>query len=136
MIKPQSWNALTVPHHRRFRKLAKLAAIDEGFQNILLDIQIVVDDRAHGLAELGQILDRFLDAIVGHVVTGRFGAKIHVIAHVLFDEPVAIVAANHWIGQVKIFDHRLEFTTVLLGHLAAEDRADLVGLSDRAIGIE
>lgn len=136
VIKLQPRDALTVPQHCRFRQLAKLATIDEGFQDVLLDVKIVVNDRAHRLAELGQVLDRFLDAIVGHVVAGGFSAKVNVIAHVLLDEPVAVVAANHRIGQVKVFDHRLEFTTVMLGHLAAENHADLVGLSDRAIGIE
>ena len=58
------------------------------------------------------------------------------VPHVLLDKAVAVVAANHRIGQVKVFDDGLEFSTVVLGHLAAEDRADLVGLSDGAIGVE
>jgi hypothetical protein len=77
-----------------------------------------------------------LDAIIGHVVAGRLGTEIDMVAHVLFDEPVAVVAANHGIGQIKILNDRLEFAAVVLGHLATEDGADLVGLADGAIGIE
>ena len=30
---------------RRFRELSQLAAIDKGFENILLDVEVVVVDR-------------------------------------------------------------------------------------------
>src|SRR5262244_998550 len=46
------------------------------------------------------------------------------------------MTADHWVGQVEIFDHRLQFTLVLFGHFAPEDRSDLVGLPDVSIQIQ
>ena len=46
------------------------------------------------------------------------------------------MAADYGIGQVKIFDHRLQLAFVLFGYLAAEDHRDLLGLADGAIQIE
>ena len=57
------------------------------------------------------------------------------IANVLFDEAVAVVAADDRIGQLDVFDHGLEFAPVKLVELAAEDGGDLVGLADGTIGM-
>jgi hypothetical protein len=59
-----------------------------------------------------------------------------VITHVLLDESVAVMAADDRVGQIEIFDHRLEFASISLGDLAAEDGRDLVGLANGAIGVE
>ena len=58
------------------------------------------------------------------------------IANVLLDEAVAVVAADHRVGQVHVFDLGLQLAPIMLGDLATEDHGDLVGLSDRSIGIE
>src|SRR6267143_634322 len=58
------------------------------------------------------------------------------IAHVLLNEAIAVVAANDRVGQLDIFDHGLKFTAVMLGDLAPEDGGDLIGLADGAIGVE
>jgi hypothetical protein len=34
-----------------------LATVEEGFQDVLLDIEIVVSDGGHFVAQLGQVLD-------------------------------------------------------------------------------
>jgi len=61
---------------------------------------------------------------------GRLGSQQPVVAHILHGESVPIVAADHRIGQVEVFDHGLQFSLVFLGHLAAEDGGDLPGLSN------
>jgi hypothetical protein len=86
--------------------------IDKGFQDILLNIVIVVGD-------------------VGHPF-----AKKPVITHVLFGEAVAVMTADHWVGKVEVFDHRVRFPLVLFGHFAAEDHGDLLGLSDGSVQIQ
>src|SRR3974377_2239763 len=43
------------------RQHSQLAAVDEGFYDILLDVQIVVVDRREGAAPGGQVFDGFLD---------------------------------------------------------------------------
>ncbi len=58
------------------------------------------------------------------------------IADVLLDEAVAIVAADDRVGQLDVFDDGLQPAPILLGHLASEDGRDLVGLADGAVGIQ
>ena len=70
------------------------------------------------------------------VVARSLGAKDEVIANVLLDEAVAVVAADHRIGQVHVFDLGLQLAAMMFADPATEDRADFVGLSDRSIGIE
>ena len=116
--------------------LSQLAAIDEGLQNVLLHVEVVVVDRREGIAESREIFDRFVHAVVVDVVARRLGAQDEVIANVLLDEAVAVVAANHRVGQVHVFDLGLQLAPIMLADPAAEDHGDLVGLSDCAIGIE
>jgi hypothetical protein len=47
-----------------------------------------------------------------------------------------IMAANHGVGQIHVFDLGLQLAPVVLADLATEDHRDLVGLSDCSIGIE
>ena len=70
------------------------------------------------------------------VVARRLGPKDEMIANVLFDEAVAVVAADHGIGQVHVFDHSLQLASVVFADPAAEDHGDLVRLTDRSVGIE
>jgi len=56
-----------------------------------------------------------------------------VIADVLLDRAVAIVAADHRAGKMQVFDFGLQLAAMELGDLAAEDRGDLVRLADRTV---
>jgi hypothetical protein len=58
------------------------------------------------------------------------------IPHILLDEPVNVMAADHSVGQVHVFDNGLQFAAILFGDPGAEDGGDLIGLADGAIGIE
>ena len=53
VIELEARNAFACRGDRRFDKFSKLAAIDKGFKDILLHIEIVVVDRRHVFAELG-----------------------------------------------------------------------------------
>jgi hypothetical protein len=70
------------------------------------------------------------------VVARRFGPKDEVIANVLLDEAIAVVTADHRIGQVHVFDLGLQLAAMMFADPATEDHGDLVGLADRSIGIE
>ena len=87
-------------------------------------------------AQRRQVVDGFVDAVVGDVVGRRLGAQDEVIAHVLLDEAVAVMAADHRVGQVHVFDLGLQLAAIALGDLAAEDRGDLVRLADGPVGVE
>ena len=58
------------------------------------------------------------------------------IADVLFDRAVAVVAADLGIREVEIFNQRFELATVPLGYLPAENVGEFRGLPNRAIRIE
>jgi hypothetical protein len=136
MIQLKARNAFPVEEQRRFSEFAELSAVQEGFQDVLLDIQIVVDDGGHLLAELWKILHGLLDAVVGDIVGGWLGAQVEMISHVLLDETAAVVAADDRIGQVQVLDHRLKLATILPGDSTAKDGRDLVGLADGAISVQ
>src|SRR5437867_13078274 len=55
---------------------------------------------------------------------------------VLFGKAVPVVTANHRIGQVEIFDHRLQFPLVLFGYSTSEDGGDLLGWPDVSIQVQ
>lgn len=59
MIQLQPRNALAVGEKRRLRQLPKLAAIDKSFQDVLLDVVVIVDNGGDPLPQLWQILDGF-----------------------------------------------------------------------------
>ena len=46
------------------------------------------------------------------------------------------MAADHGVGQVHILDFGLQLAVMTLGHLAAEDRGDLIRLPDGPVGVE
>jgi hypothetical protein len=73
-------------------------------RDILLDIQVIVIDRRELVAQGRKVLDSLVHAVVGHIVAGGLGPEDHVVAHVLLDKAVAVMAADHWVGQVHVFD--------------------------------
>ena len=73
-------------------------AIDEGFQDILLDVEVVIVDLRQRFLESRQIFDGFVDAVIVDVVARGLGPQDDVITNVLLDEAVAIVAANLRVG--------------------------------------
>jgi len=82
------------------------------------------------------VLDSLVHSVVGHVVAGGLGPEDQVVAHVLLDKAIAIVAADNRVGQVHVFDLGLELAAVLFGDLAPEDDGDLVRLADGPVGVE
>ena len=89
VIELEARNALSGRRDGRLRELSQLAAIDEGLQNVLLDVEVVIVDRRQGFSENRQIFDGFVDAVIVDVVARRLGPQDEVIANVLLDEAVA-----------------------------------------------
>lgn len=58
------------------------------------------------------------------------------VADILFDEAVAIVATDDRVGQVHILNFGLQFAAILFGDSAAKDHGDFVGLANGAVGIQ
>src|SRR5260370_24985036 len=98
MIQMETGNALAVGKNGGLAQSSQLATIDEGFQNVLLDIQVVVHNGGKLLAEVWEVVDGFFHRVVGHVVGGGLGTEQEMIANVLFDEAGAVVAADDGIG--------------------------------------
>ena len=57
------------------------------------------------------------------------------IADILLEEAVAVMATDHWVRKVEILDDGLKLSLVVLGDLAAEDGGNLFGLADRSVGV-
>ncbi len=136
IIELETGNAFSRGGDCRLRQLPQLPAVDEGFDDVLLHVEIVVVDRREGAAQGRQVIDGLSDAVVGHIVSRGLGTQDEVIAYVLLDEAVAVVAANDRIGEAHTLDLVLQLAMVQLGDLAAEDRGDLVRLADGPIGVE
>lgn len=64
----------------------------------------MIDDGGQPVAQLGEMLDGFFDAMVGHIVGRRLGAQDEMVADVLLNEAIAVVAADDRVGQLDIFD--------------------------------
>src|SRR5271169_844459 len=82
------------------------------------------------------MVDGFVDGVVGNVVGGRLGAEKEMIADVLFDEAMAIVATDDGIGEIEVLEYGLQLSGILFRDLTTKDDGDLVGLPDGAVGIE
>src|SRR5258708_33818793 len=102
VIELEGRNGLSGRCDGRFRELSQLAAIDKGFQNVLLDVEGIIVDRRESFLEEREIFDGFVDAVVVDVVARGLGPQGEVIANVLLDDAVAIVTTNHrtWQGHV------------------------------------
>ena len=64
MIELQAGNPFAVGEDGGLTELAKLAAIDEGFENVLLNVEVVVDDGGKLLPKLGKLVHGFVDGVV------------------------------------------------------------------------
>ena len=127
MIELEARNAFSGRCDGRFRELSQLTAINEGFQNVLLDVEVVIVDLRQRFLESRQIFDGFVDAVIVDVIARGLGPQDDVIANVLLDEAVAIVAGNYRIWKVHVLDLGLQLAPILLGHFATEDQLILFG---------
>src|SRR5260370_2033550 len=98
VIELQTGDAFAVREDGGLAEVSQLAAIEEGFQDVLLNIQVVVNNRGELLAEFWKMVDGLFHGVVGNIVGGGFGAKQKMIANILFDESVAVVTADDRIG--------------------------------------
>jgi hypothetical protein len=136
VVEFESRDAFTAGKHRGLCQVVELSSVNKAFQDILLDVKIVVANGREPVTELGEVFDGLFDPIGGHVISGRLGAQAQVIANVLFEGAVCVVSANDGVGQIEVFNDSLKLSLVVLGHLTAEDGGDLAGLADGAVGIQ
>jgi hypothetical protein len=99
MMELQTGDAFAVREDGGLAEVSQLTAIEEGLQDVLLNIPIVVNHRGELLTELRKMVNGLFHRVVGNMVGGGFGAKKEMIANILFDEPpVAIVTTDNGIG--------------------------------------
>ena len=87
---------------RGLREIAGVPAIDEGLQDVLLDVAAGVGDPREAGAEGGEVVDSVGGIVVGDVVGGGFGPQVVVIP----DMQVAVVGP-----QVTVFPEPQSRTT-------------------------
>ena len=136
IVELEAGNAFAGRGDGGFGQPLELTAIDKRLEDVLLDIQIIVIDRGEFVAQGRKVLDSLVHSVVGHVVAGGLGSEDQVVAHILLDKTVAVVAADHRVGQVHVFDLGLQLAAILFGDPAAEDHGDLVRLADGPVGVE
>src|SRR6266498_1102519 len=136
VVQLQSWDAFAVGEDGGLAQGSELAPIDERFQDVLLHMQIGVDNRGQLGPQLGEMVNGLGHPIVRHVVGSGLGTEQEMIADVLLDEPVAVVAADDRVREVQVLNHRLQLAAVALRDASTEDHGDLVRLPDRAVGIQ
>src|SRR4029077_7168747 len=122
MVEFQAGNPFTTGKHCGLCQLMELTSVDEGFQDILLDAEVVVANAGEPVSELWEVFDGLFDPIVGDVIGRRFGAQAQVIADILLEEALCIVSTNHRVRKMEIFDDGLKLSLVVLGDRATEDR--------------
>jgi len=79
MIELEARNAFSGRCDGRFRELSQLTAINEGFQNVLLDVEVVIVDLRQRFLESRQIFDGFVDAVIVDVIARGLGPQDDVI---------------------------------------------------------
>jgi hypothetical protein len=134
VVELESRDAFTAGEHGGLGQVMELTSVNKAFQDILLNIKIVVANGREPVTELGEVFDGLFDPIGGHVISSRLGAQAEVITDVLFEGAVCVVSANDGVGQIEVFDDGLKLSLVELGDLVAEDGGDLAGLADGAVG--
>ena len=55
---------------------------------------------------------------VGDVVGSQLGSQAQVIADILLEKAVPVVATDHWVRKVKILDDGLKLSLIVPGDLA------------------
>ena len=66
-----------------FGEFLELPPIDECFENVLLRVVVVVDNRRGFPSQLGQIFDILVHAVVVDVIGGRLCAQQPVVPYIL-----------------------------------------------------
>ena len=92
VVQLQPGNPFAAGKHCGFCQLTQLPSVDKGFQDVLLDGEVVVADGRQLVSELGQVFDSLLDPIVGDVVGRCFGAQAQVIADILLEKALSVSA--------------------------------------------
>ena len=101
MVELEAGDALSRRRDGRFRELSELATIDEGLQNVLLHVQVIVIDRREGIAENREIFDRFVHAVV--VDRNRCCESLLFASHQLIAvTPVRVIVRIAIVAAVRI----------------------------------
>jgi hypothetical protein len=89
IVQFQVGNPFATGKHGGFCELTQLPSVDKGFQDVLLDGEIIVADARQLVSELGQIFNRLLDPRVSDVIGRCFGAQAQVIADILLEKALS-----------------------------------------------
>lgn len=72
-------------------KYLQLATVDEAFQNVLLNAEVIVRDRLETFTQEGQILHCCLNAVIIDIVGRRLGPQQRVITDVALERGKVLV---------------------------------------------
>ena len=108
MVQFQARNPFATGKHCGFCQLTQLSSVDEGLQDVLLGREIIVADARQLISQWGQVFYSLPDPIVGDVIGRQLGAQAQMIADILFEKSLSIMATDHWVRKIKIFNDGLK----------------------------
>ena len=113
MIQFQARNPSAVGKHGGLSQLTQLASVDKGLQDVLLDCEIIVADAGQLISQWRQVFDSLPDPIISHVIGRKLGTQAQVIADILFEKSFSVVATDHWVGKINVFNDGLQLSFVV-----------------------
>jgi hypothetical protein len=72
--------AIRLPLRSTVGQVMQLTSVDKAFQDVLLDVTVVIANGREPVTELREVFDRLSDPIIGHVIGSRLGAQAQVTA--------------------------------------------------------
>ena len=90
MVQCESGNALAIGQESWLAEASQFAAIEKGFQDVLLHLLVAGGDALHFLAQGNEIVYRFVDVVVLVDIVGcGFDAQHVVVPHIMFGKAIA-----------------------------------------------
>lgn len=136
VVELQSRDTFPAGCDRRCDQSLELSSVNECFKDVLLDIEVVLIDGTQPLAHFGEVLDSFADSKPADIVTGNFGTKDPAVSDVLLDGTILVIAANHRVSEMEVFNRSLEFSAVGFRYSATVNDGKLVGPTYSAISVQ
>jgi hypothetical protein len=75
VVEFESRDAFTAGKHGGLCQVMELASVNKAFQDILLNVKVVVANGREPVTEMGEVFDGLFDPIGGDVISSRLGAQ-------------------------------------------------------------
>jgi hypothetical protein len=84
-----------------------LSSVDEGLEDILLNIEIVSIDGSQPFAQFRKVVDSLADSEPTDVIAGHLSTQDPVVSDVLLDRAILVIAADDGIAEMKVLNRAI-----------------------------